>query len=82
MNELRKIPGVGEAVSADLNEIGIYKVEQLKNKDPKGLYEELCRKQGFSIDRCMLYVLRCAVYFASNKKHDPKLLNWWNWKDN
>jgi hypothetical protein len=33
------------------------------------------------VDRCLLYVFRCAVYFASHKKHDPKLLLWWNWKD-
>ncbi|MBC8473125.1 MAG: pathogenicity locus, partial [Planctomycetes bacterium] len=30
---------------------------------------------------CMLYVLRCAVYYASNTEHDPDLLKWWNWKD-
>jgi hypothetical protein len=33
------------------------------------------------VDRCMLYVFRCAVYYATNKKHDPKLLKWWNWKE-
>jgi hypothetical protein len=28
-----------------------------------------------------LYTFRCAVYYASNKRHNPKLLKWWNWKD-
>jgi len=22
------------------------------------------------------------VQYASNKRHDPELLKWWNWKDN
>ncbi|WP_394701143.1 helix-hairpin-helix domain-containing protein [uncultured Methanolobus sp.] len=34
-----------------------------------------------NLDRCMLYVFREAVYFASNEEHDPELLKWWNWKD-
>jgi hypothetical protein len=29
----------------------------------------------------MLYVMRCAIYFASESKPDPELLKWWNWKD-
>jgi hypothetical protein len=33
------------------------------------------------IDRCLLYVCRCAVYYASNTKHAPRKLLWWNWKD-
>ncbi|MHA2066255.1 MAG: hypothetical protein ACXABY_17925 [Candidatus Thorarchaeota archaeon] len=29
----------------------------------------------------MLYVFRCAIYYASNNEHDPQLLKWQNWKD-
>jgi hypothetical protein len=29
----------------------------------------------------MLYVFRCAVYFATEEFHDPELLKWWTWKD-
>jgi hypothetical protein len=36
---------------------------------------------GRHVDRCVLYTFRCAVYFASESKHDPELLKWWNWKD-
>ena len=28
-----------------------------------------------------LYVLRCALYYASTDDPDPELLQWWNWKD-
>jgi len=34
-------------------------------------------------DRCILYVFRCAVYFAetpANEQNSEKL-KWWNWKD-
>jgi hypothetical protein len=27
----------------------------------------------------MLYVFRCAVYYASNETHEPERLKWWNW---
>ena len=36
--------------------------------------------RGGYMDRCVLYVFRCAVYYARNEEHDPDLLKWWNWK--
>lgn len=73
-NELTIIPGVGKSITKDLNDIGVYRVKELKNKNPEKLYKKMCENQGFKIDRCMLYVLRCAVYFSSNYKHNPRLL--------
>jgi hypothetical protein len=75
------IPGVGKVVSEDLWDLGLRKVSDLKGKNPEVLYEKLCKIQNTRIDRCMLYVLRCAVYFASNSRHDSEALKWWNWKD-
>lgn len=75
------IPGVGKAVARDLENLGYHDVSDLKHEDPQKMYERLCDLQGMKIDRCMLYTFRCAVYFASNEKHDPQLLKWWNWKD-
>jgi hypothetical protein len=46
----------------------------------KGL-SGLDRFKASPVDRCVLYVFRCAVYYANNKTHDPELLKWWNWKD-
>ena len=78
---LQTIPGVGVTTAQDLRDLGIKKVEDLKNKNPEKLYDDLCKIQGMKIDRCMLYVMRCAVYFANQKTHDPQKLKWWNWKD-
>ena len=81
LRELRRIPGVGKSIAEDLWGIGIHRVDELRGRDPEALYEAMCERQGVRIDRCMLYVLRCAVYFASEYPHDPEKLLWWNWKD-
>ena len=79
-SELMQIPGIGVALSRDLNSIEIKSIGDLKNEEAQKLYEKLCRKEGNHIDRCVLYAFRCAVYFASGGK-EPRLLKWWNWKD-
>jgi hypothetical protein len=79
--DLQAIPGVGPSIAADLHALGYADVESLRGKDAERLYEELCSLRGCYVDRCVLYVFREAVYFASNESHDPHLLKWWNWKD-
>jgi uroporphyrinogen-III synthase len=78
---LMKIPGVGEKTAQDLWRMGIKEPADLQGRDPEELYETLCERQRDDVDRCMLYVFRCAVYYVSNESHDPELLKWWNWKD-
>ena len=78
---LEQIPGVGKRIAREMQNIGISSVDQLKGKNPEKLYQKLSDFKAGPVDRCMLYVLRCAVYYASNTKHDPELLKWWNWKD-
>ena len=80
-NELLTIPGVGASISGDLNDLGIFRLDDLQDKSPEILYDELCSLRMSHIDRCVLYVFRCAVYFAENRVHDPELLKWWNWSD-
>ena len=81
LRELQQIPGVGKSIANDLWELGIRSVVDLKGRNPERLYSKRCEQQGVKIDRCLLYVFRGAVYFASRKKHNPELLKWWNWKD-
>jgi len=78
---LESIPGVGKSIAQDLRDLGIDRPSSLKGKNPEKLYAQLCELRGQPIDRCMLYVFRCAVYYVSTKRHDRKKLNWWNWKD-
>lgn len=78
---LQEIPGIGKSLAEDLMNIGIHKVSDLKDKDPRKLYQKLCAYEGVRLDPCVLYTFRCAVYYASNTRHNPELLKWWNWKD-
>jgi len=81
LRQLKTIPGVGKAVAEDLWSLGIRRVADLAGRNPQALYDELRINAGGKLDRCMLYVLRCAVYYAGNVVHEPEKLKWWNWKD-
>lgn len=81
MSDLRKIPGVGASIEKVLIDMGYDSVQSLVGADPEELYRKECIMRGAHIDRCMLYVYRCAVYYAENKVHDPEKLKWWYWKD-
>ena len=79
--DLSRIPGVGPSIASDLYLLGIRQVAGLRGRNPESLYRQLCVQVGQHVDRCVLYVFRCAVYFASETDYDPEMLKWWNWKD-
>lgn len=79
--DLLSIPGIGSSIKKDLQDIGINCTKDLIDKNPEKLFRKLCHKRNSQIDRCVLYVFRCAVYYANTREHDPELLKWWNWKD-
>jgi len=83
IRELTIIPGVGKSIAADLRSLGIRRVADLRGKDPERLYERSNRLAGEVQDRCLLYVFRCAVYYADTegRRRNPEKLKWWNWKD-
>ena len=83
LKELMIIPGMGKSISNDLYNIGIKNIAGLKGKDPEKLYVKSNKHAGLVQDRCLLYVFRCAVYFAETdtKRLKPEKLKWWNWKD-
>lgn len=80
---LRQIPGVGISIAKNLYNIGIHSVEDLIGQEPEKLFERSNQFAEVIQDRCLLYVFRCAVYYANtdplNREID-KLL-WWNWKN-
>lgn len=80
-SDLKRIPGVGANMERHLNNIGINCVEDLKGKDPEELYRLDSIKKGYRDDPCVLYVYRCAVYFAEHERHEAEKLKWWYWKD-
>ena len=78
---LQVIPGVGPSIARDLRALGIMKVSDLTGRSPERLYANSNRLRGAVQDRCLLYVFRCAVYYASEPKPKARLLKWWNWSD-
>jgi nucleotidyltransferase/DNA polymerase involved in DNA repair len=83
IKDLTTIPGVGKSIARDLLNIGINSVNDLKGKDASDLYNKSNQFAGCVQDRCILYVFRCAIYFAETPKNqqDKERLKWWNWKD-
>ena len=81
VDDLQTIPGVGPSLAGDLRDLGVTSVAALRNRNPERLYASLNDIRGVRQDPCVLYVFRCAVYFARADKPRPELLKWWTWKD-
>jgi hypothetical protein len=83
IKELMIIPGVGKSIANDLWNIGIQKISDLVGKEPDVLYDLSNKFAGKVQDRCLVYIFRCAVYFANTPKieQEKEKLKWWNWKD-
>ena len=78
---LQALPGIGPSMATDLRDLGFREPADLCRQDPERMYVDLCDLRCQKVDRCVLYVFRCAVYAATNKAPDPELLKWWSWKD-
>ena len=81
LKALQVIPGIGPSMARDLLDLGYERVADLRGQDPQRMYERLMELRGCHQDRCVLYVFRCAVFFAETPDPDPELLKWWSWKD-
>ena len=83
LRAFRQLPGVGRVIAEDLWNLGLREMDELAGRDPEELYEAHNRYRGAVQDRCMLYVFRCAVYYARTPEEErmPDRLLWWNWKD-
>lgn len=82
IKDLKQIPGVGVSIANDLWNIGIRQVADLEGRSPEALYDASNDYAGTVQDRCLLYVFRCAVYYAETppELREPEKLKWWNWK--
>ena len=78
---LQEIPGVGPSIEKDLQDLGVFSVADLKHADPEEMYERSCQIQNVRIDRCLLYVYRCAVKYAGMTDKKRENLKWWDFKD-
>ncbi|MCU0449332.1 MAG: helix-hairpin-helix domain-containing protein [Bernardetiaceae bacterium] len=80
LKQLQQIPSIGPAGALDLWHLGIRQVADLAGQNPQHMYQRLNQLSGIVHDVCVLYTLRCAVYFATDPTPDPAKLKWWYWK--
>ncbi len=78
--DLCAIPGVGPNMKQHMIRLGYHWVEDLKQANPEEMYQQDCTLHGGQLDRCVLYVYRLAVYFATTPKPEAQKLKWWYWK--
>ena len=71
-HNLQTIPGVGKSLAQDLIDLGYHSVDELKSEDPEMIYQNLIDLRGEHIDRCVLYVFRCAVPILRVTRHTTK----------
>ncbi len=75
VEKLTDLPNIGPALAKDLLFIGIESPEELKGKDPRELYNKLCRKSGQRHDPCVLDVFMSVTDFMNGG--EPRV--WWDY---
>jgi pathogenicity locus Cdd1 protein len=77
--QLQDLISIGPAMLRDFELLGIRSVAQLARRDPRKLYEALCRKTGQRQDICVLDVFRAAVAQACDPQLSVEQSQWWYW---
>lgn len=74
LDGLEDIPNVGPAIAADLRLIGIEQPDDLLDRDPYRLYDDLNEVTGTRHDPCVLDTFIAAVHFVQGGPAMP----WWS----
>jgi len=76
---LRDLGGVGPAIEADLEKLGVRSVPELAAYEGDDLYRRLCEVTRTRQDPCVLDTFRCAVAQARDPRLPTEQRNWWWW---
>lgn len=77
--QLKDLTSVGPATLTDFELLGIKKVGDLRRRNPKRMYEELCRLKRQRLDPCCLDVFVAAVAQAKDPDLPIEQRQWWYW---
>lgn len=77
--QLFDLRSIGPATIEDFRKLGITRVDQLKGRDPKKLYDRICKVTGQKHDICVLDVFQCAIAQAENPDLPAAHRNWFYW---
>lgn len=80
-SDISTVPGIEHEAVEALRELGFNTVGELRAKDAEEMYYKLSLERGEVAEKELLYQFRCAIYYATVKKADPKKLRWWYWRD-
>ncbi len=69
---LEDIPNVGTAVADDLRQLGITQPDDLLDRDPYEMYDDLCRITNQRHDPCLLDTFIAAVRFMAGAPKKPR----------
>jgi Pathogenicity locus len=76
---LEELDGIGPAMLADLERLGVLSVAALARRDPRALYDRLCDLTGQRQDPCVLDTFACAVAQARDPRLPAAQRRWWWW---
>lgn len=76
---LEDLISVGPAMLRDFELLGIRTVQQLAQRNPAKLYQQLCRATGQRIDICCQDVFSAAVAQARDPFLPAEQCQWWYW---
>jgi len=76
---LSDLVSIGPAMLRDFELLGVRSVSALARRNPRTLYEELCRTTGQAQDVCVFDTLRAAVAQARNPRLPAAQRQWWYW---
>jgi hypothetical protein len=77
--QLSDLVSVGPAMLRDFEILGVRSVAQLARRNPRRLYESLCRVAPQHQDICCLDVFRAAVAQARDPRLPVEQCQWWYW---
>lgn len=77
--QLKDLTSVGPAFLADFELLGVNSVAQLRRRNPKQMYDELCRLKRQQLDPCCLDVFVAAVAQAKDPNLPIEQRQWWYW---
>jgi hypothetical protein len=74
---LEQIPNIGPSIAEDLRSIGVRQPRNLVGKDPKALYDALCKRTKTRQDPCVLDTFIAATRFMAGDTPQP----WWHYTE-
>jgi hypothetical protein len=79
VRRLQDLISVGPAMLRDFELLGVGSASQLARRNPRKMYDKLCRIKYQLIDVCCLDVFQAAVAQARNPLLPAEKCQWWYW---